>query len=465
MRERLARRASASKRAASVRDELGHLAVYGFALRGRRDLHGNGGQRDHGERDDGQDLDKKAGAQRADARKREPSHTSHIGLCARLLDRRRELLCRPDARRQGLVCGSSAPPGELRGVKLISFVSTAAVLMLAASAAQAADRRQPKPRSSIVPRRAAPASTSTAARRSSTSPPRPPPSGRGCGRAPPRPPSTATQSWRGEPDIQVARRRARDVLGRDPVGTRSSSPRPDGRRRRAGRVAAALHAAPATPPGSRSPRGVHAARRGPRGVYTGSSRCSLGFNVRTAAAPDTSSSPPGTAPTSAPAGAGPEPGADRLPRRHRASPAPTTASSSYVARRGRADRRPVPVQRRAARTSDAPATRSSASRSRAAAPTTGLRSGTVQQVNATVSYAQGLVSGLIRTNVCAQPGDSGGPLFSGTAALGLTSGGTGNCTSGGRRSSSRSPRRSASTACGSGRRQRRAREPPRWGGS
>ena len=63
--------------------------------------------------------------------------------------------------------------------------------------------------------------------------------------------------------------------------------------------------------------------------------------------------------------------------------------------------------------------------------TTGLRSGFVQQVNATVTYAQGTVTGLIRTNVCAQPGDSGGPLFSGTAALGLTSGGSGNCTSGG----------------------------------
>ncbi|MDA0174355.1 S1 family peptidase [Solirubrobacter taibaiensis] len=63
--------------------------------------------------------------------------------------------------------------------------------------------------------------------------------------------------------------------------------------------------------------------------------------------------------------------------------------------------------------------------------TTGLRSGNVQQVNASVTYAQGTVTGLIRTNVCAQPGDSGGPLFSGTAALGLTSGGSGNCTTGG----------------------------------
>lgn len=63
--------------------------------------------------------------------------------------------------------------------------------------------------------------------------------------------------------------------------------------------------------------------------------------------------------------------------------------------------------------------------------TTGVRSGTVQQLNATVNYPQGTVTGLIRTTVCAEPGDSGGPLFSGTSALGLTSGGSGNCSSGG----------------------------------
>lgn len=63
--------------------------------------------------------------------------------------------------------------------------------------------------------------------------------------------------------------------------------------------------------------------------------------------------------------------------------------------------------------------------------TTGLRSGTVQGLNATVNYAEGTVYGLIRTNVCAEGGDSGGSLFSGTTALGLTSGGSGNCSSGG----------------------------------
>ncbi|MFI5836536.1 S1 family peptidase [Micromonospora sp. NPDC051300] len=63
--------------------------------------------------------------------------------------------------------------------------------------------------------------------------------------------------------------------------------------------------------------------------------------------------------------------------------------------------------------------------------TTGLRSGSVSATNATVNYAEGSVSGLIRTNVCAEGGDSGGSLFSGSTALGLTSGGSGNCSSGG----------------------------------
>ncbi|MFG3381484.1 S1 family peptidase [Streptomyces sp. NPDC047999] len=64
--------------------------------------------------------------------------------------------------------------------------------------------------------------------------------------------------------------------------------------------------------------------------------------------------------------------------------------------------------------------------------TTGLHSGTVTGLNATVNYGGGdIVYGLIQTNVCAEPGDSGGPLFAGTTALGLTSGGSGNCSSGG----------------------------------
>jgi streptogrisin D len=63
--------------------------------------------------------------------------------------------------------------------------------------------------------------------------------------------------------------------------------------------------------------------------------------------------------------------------------------------------------------------------------TTGLRSGSVTALNQTVNYPQGSVSGLIRTTVCAEPGDSGGSLFAGSTALGITSGGSGNCTFGG----------------------------------
>ncbi|TCC28329.1 S1 family peptidase [Kribbella speibonae] len=63
--------------------------------------------------------------------------------------------------------------------------------------------------------------------------------------------------------------------------------------------------------------------------------------------------------------------------------------------------------------------------------TTGVHSGSVTATNATVNYAEGTVTGLIRTNVCAEGGDSGGALFAGSVALGLTSGGSGNCSSGG----------------------------------
>ncbi|MFD5198877.1 S1 family peptidase [Streptomyces sp. NPDC058375] len=64
--------------------------------------------------------------------------------------------------------------------------------------------------------------------------------------------------------------------------------------------------------------------------------------------------------------------------------------------------------------------------------TTGTHRGSVTGLNATVNYGGGdVVYGMIRTNVCAEPGDSGGPLYSGTRAIGLTSGGSGNCSSGG----------------------------------
>ena len=66
--------------------------------------------------------------------------------------------------------------------------------------------------------------------------------------------------------------------------------------------------------------------------------------------------------------------------------------------------------------------------------TTGWRCGTVQAHNQSVRYSQGTVSGLTRTNACAEPGDSGGSWVAGSGfsqAQGVTSGGSGNCSSGG----------------------------------
>jgi streptogrisin C len=70
----------------------------------------------------------------------------------------------------------------------------------------------------------------------------------------------------------------------------------------------------------------------------------------------------------------------------------------------------------------------------------GWHCGTVTATNTTVCYLDGCVSQMIRTDLCAAPGDSGGSLVtnpSGSSsgrevhAVGLTSGGTGDCTSGG----------------------------------
>ena len=57
--------------------------------------------------------------------------------------------------------------------------------------------------------------------------------------------------------------------------------------------------------------------------------------------------------------------------------------------------------------------------------------GSVLGMNETVNYSQGSVYGLTETNVCAEPGDSGGSFISGDQAQGVTSGGYGDCTSGG----------------------------------
>ncbi|MEU0336445.1 S1 family peptidase [Streptomyces sp. NPDC006193] len=63
--------------------------------------------------------------------------------------------------------------------------------------------------------------------------------------------------------------------------------------------------------------------------------------------------------------------------------------------------------------------------------TTHWHCGTVLATNETVNYSQGAVHQLTKTSVCAEPGDSGGSFISGDQAQGVTSGGWGNCSSGG----------------------------------
>ncbi|NUS25417.1 MAG: S1 family peptidase [Streptomyces sp.] len=63
--------------------------------------------------------------------------------------------------------------------------------------------------------------------------------------------------------------------------------------------------------------------------------------------------------------------------------------------------------------------------------TTHWHCGTVLAMNETVNYSQGAVRQMTKTSVCAEPGDSGGSFISGDQAQGVTSGGWGNCSSGG----------------------------------
>ncbi|GAA4235655.1 streptogrisin C [Streptosporangium album] len=63
--------------------------------------------------------------------------------------------------------------------------------------------------------------------------------------------------------------------------------------------------------------------------------------------------------------------------------------------------------------------------------TTGWRCGVIQARDVTVNYSGSLVYGLTQTTACAEGGDSGGAWMSGDQAQGVTSGASGNCTSGG----------------------------------
>lgn len=63
--------------------------------------------------------------------------------------------------------------------------------------------------------------------------------------------------------------------------------------------------------------------------------------------------------------------------------------------------------------------------------TTGWRCGVIQAHDVTINYAAGPVYGATQTSACAQGGDSGGSFISGNQAQGVTSGGSGNCATGG----------------------------------
>lgn len=67
--------------------------------------------------------------------------------------------------------------------------------------------------------------------------------------------------------------------------------------------------------------------------------------------------------------------------------------------------------------------------------TSGYHCGVVQATDVTVNYGNGtVITGLTQTDVCADPGDSGGPYVtpdSAAQAQGTLSGGTGDCVSGG----------------------------------
>ena len=63
--------------------------------------------------------------------------------------------------------------------------------------------------------------------------------------------------------------------------------------------------------------------------------------------------------------------------------------------------------------------------------TTRWHCGRVLAKNETVNYAQGAVHQMTKTSVCAEGGDSGGSFISGDQAQGMTSGGWGNCSTGG----------------------------------
>ncbi|MFE6777322.1 S1 family peptidase [Streptomyces sp. NPDC057702] len=57
----------------------------------------------------------------------------------------------------------------------------------------------------------------------------------------------------------------------------------------------------------------------------------------------------------------------------------------------------------------------------------GVHCGTVQAVNVSVNFPDGVVTGLFTSNVCSERGDEGGPAFAGNRALGFIVASKGGC--------------------------------------
>ncbi|KAJ2980778.1 hypothetical protein NQ176_g2429 [Zarea fungicola] len=171
------------------------------------------------------------------------------------------------------------------------------------------------------------------------------------------------------------------------------------------------------------PRTVAAVEGGDAYYIDGSSRCSIGFSVTTGFVSAGHCGSPGSSATTS--------DGESLGT-FQASVFPGNADMSYVSTVSGTDLRgyvdgygqgDLPVSG-----SDESAVGASICRS---GSTTGVHCGTIQAKDATVNYAEGAVTGLTQTDVCAEPGDSGGSWFSGSQAQGVTSGGDGDCSSGG----------------------------------
>jgi streptogrisin D len=178
----------------------------------------------------------------------------------------------------------------------------------------------------------------------------------------------------------------------------------------------------------RAPAAQTQAFYGGQAIYRGGSRCSAGFNTRSGSGRNyvltaghcanlggtwTTSGGQTIGPVAASSFPGNDYGAIRI-----SNPAaldPRGGVLHYGAFRDITGAGRVPVNSTACKTGS----------------TTGTTCGPVLAYNVTVNYAEGTVFGLTRTSICTQPGDSGGAMYAGSLAQGITSGGTiGGCGAG-----------------------------------